>query len=147
LRCVECLRRSLVEVLFHQGKPWKDLDETDRAKGFAKLDEMRASDITKDQREKWEAQYAEYSPSVFNNTVNTFRRILELAGVSHDENQAYKIGRMEIVEKPIQLPRLEQFDQIVTHVETSGAAQAKDCANLIRFLAFTGTRISESKRA
>ena len=54
---------------------------------------------------------------------------------------------MDILEKPIRLPSPEQFDRIINLVETSGAAQAKDCANLIRFLAYTGTRISESKKA
>ena len=53
----------------------------------------------------------------------------------------------DILEKPIRLPSPEQFEHIINSVETSGAAQAKDCANLIRFLAFTGTRISEAKQA
>ena len=32
-------------------------------------------------------------------------------------------------------------------IETSGAAQARDCANLARFLAFTDCRIAEAKQA
>ena len=148
LRCLECLRRSLVECLLHPNKTWKELSEQARHEAFAKLDAMKASDFTKENCEVWQARYSnQYSPSVFNNTVNTFRRVLELAGLPHDDNRAYKIGRMDILEKPIRLPSPEQFDHIVTLVETSGAAQAKDCANLIRFLAFTGTRISEAKQA
>src|SRR6266511_254951 len=32
-----------------------------------------------------------------------------------------------------------------TYIETSDAGQAKDCANLFRFLAFTGVRIDEAR--
>jgi integrase len=148
LRCLECLRRSLVECLFYPNKTWKELSEQARQDAFAKLDAMKASDFVKAHCEAWQARYSDqYSPSVFNNTVNTFRRVLELAGLPHDDNPTYKIGRMDILEKPIRLPSPEQFDRIITLVETSGAAQAKDCANLVRFLAFTGTRISEAKQA
>jgi integrase len=134
--------------LFHPNKTWKELSAEARLDAFAKLDAMNARDFTKEHCEAWQARYSDqYSPSVFNNTVNTFRRVLELAGLPHDDNPAYKIGRMDILEKPIRLPRPEQFDRIITLVETSGAAQAKDCANLVRFLAFTGTRISEAKQA
>ena len=31
------------------------------------------------------------------------------------------------------------------HIETSGAGQSKDCANLFRFLAFSGLRIDEAR--
>jgi integrase len=34
---------------------------------------------------------------------------------------------------------------MATHIETSGAAQAKDCGNLFRFLAFSGVRINEAR--
>jgi len=147
LRCLECLRRTLVECLFHPGKTWKELGEEARAEGFAKLDEMNARDFTKEHCDAWQARYSsDYSPSVFNNTVNTFRRVLELAGLPHDDNLAYKIGRMDILEKPIRLPSPEQFDRIINLVETSGAGQSKDCADLVRFLAFTGSRIGEAKK-
>ena len=147
LRCLECLRRSLVECIFHPGRAWKELGEEARLDAFAKLDAMNAWDFTKEHCEAWQARYSnQYSPSVFNNTVNTFRRVLELAGLPHDDNLAYKIGRMDILEKPIRLPSPEQFDRIITLVETSGAGQSKDCADLIRFLAFTGARIGEAKK-
>ena len=147
LRCLECLRRTLVEVLFHPDKTWKSLSDQEQQSGFAKLDAMNAREFTAKVCEAWQTVYAEYAPSVFNNTVNTFRRVLELAGLPHDDSPAYKIGRRDIVGKPIRLPRPEQFDRIISLVETSGAAQAKDCANLIRFLTFTGARISEAKQA
>ncbi len=147
LRCLECLRRSLVETVIHPNKTWKSLSVLARKDAFARLDAMNARDFSKAVCEAWQSHYSDYAPSVFNNTVNTFRRVLELAGLPHDDNLAFKIGRKDIVEKQIRLPRPEEFDDIVRLAETSGAAQAKDCANLIRFLAFTGTRIGEAKRA
>jgi integrase len=146
LRCLECLRRSLVETIFD--KTWKDLSEQSQTDYLAKLDTMKADAITKDVCDAWQPHYSShYSAQVFNNTVNTLRRVLELAGVTRDENKAYDIGRLDIVEKQIRLPRPEQFDRIIEAIETSGAAQAKDCANLARFLAFTGCRIAEAKQA
>ena len=147
LRCLECLRRSLVETLIHPGKKWKSFSEQARQDAFIKLDAINARAFTQEHCEAWQSRFSDYAPSVFNNTVNTFRRVLELAGLPHDDNPAFKIGRRDILEKPIRLPRPGQFDRIIELVETSGAAQARDCADLIRFLAFTGTRISEAKQA
>jgi len=148
LRCLECLVRTLVECIYFPNRSWKELSEQARMEARARLDSMKASDITKKVCDAWQTRYSgQYSASVFNNTLNTFRRVLELAGLSRDNNPAYDIGRMDILEKPIRLPRAEQFDRIILLVESSGAAQAEDCANLIRFLAFTGTRISEAKQA
>jgi hypothetical protein len=111
--------------LFHPSKTWKELSEQARVKGFAELDGMSASDFTKERCETWQAQYSnQYSPSVFNNTVNTFRRVLELAGLSRDGNPAYKIGRMDILEKPIRLPSPEQFDRIIVLGRVNTKAQS-----------------------
>ena len=154
LRCLECLRRSLVETIFN--KAWKELSEHGRNDFLARLDAMKADDLTKKEKngkewklgDAWQTHYSsQYSASVFNNTLNTFRRVLELAGLSRDNNAVYDIGRLDIIEKPIRLPRPEQFDRIIELIETSGAAQAKDCANLARFLAYTGCRISEAKQS
>lgn len=148
LRCLECLVRSLVECLFFPNRRWKELSDQNRKDGLAQLDDMKASALTNTACEAWQTLYSSrYSASVFNNTLNTLRRVLELAGLSRDNNPAYEIGRIDIIEKPIRLPRADQFERIISLVESSGAAQALDCADLIRFLAFTGTRISEAKRA
>jgi len=105
LRCLENLRRTLIETLFHPSKTWKELSQQARKDDFAKLDAMNARDFTKEHCEAWQARYSAYAPSFFNNTVNTFRRLLELAGLPHDDNPAFKIGRRDILEKPIRLPR------------------------------------------
>lgn len=93
-----------------------------RKDALARLDSTKARDITKKACEAWQTLYSsQYSASVFNNTLNTFRRVLELAGLSRDNNPVYDLGRMDILEKPIRLPRAEQFDRIISLVESSGA--------------------------
>jgi integrase len=44
----------------------------------------------------------------------------------------------------LELPSRTQFVEFVKLIETSGAVQAKDCADLVRFLAFSGCRLSEA---
>ena len=125
LRCVECLVKT-----------WPGVDKL-------KVDSIEEADCR-----QWAARYAaHYSPTVFNNTVNTLRRILALAGLGHDANPAMKLERLGMRHKKMELPTSDQFERLVALIETSGAAQAKDCADLVRFLAFTGCRISEAKQA
>jgi integrase len=57
-----------------------------------------------------------------------------------------KLKRLGAKPKEMTLPEPEQFEAIVKAVETAGSRHSKDCANLIRFLAFSGCRISEAKQ-
>ncbi len=112
------------------------------------LDTKKADSITDADCRQWAQRYAEkYAPQFFNNTLNVFRQILALAGLGRDANPVFKIKRLGVRPKPLELPTTEQFDQLLTVIETSGAAQAKDCADLVRFLSFTGCRIAEMKQA
>jgi integrase len=43
------------------------------------------------------------------------------------------------------LPSREDFLRLVEAIRTAGARQSKDCANLVRFLAYSGVRIGEAK--
>jgi integrase len=47
-------------------------------------------------------------------------------------------------QKRLELPSVAQFHAIVKSVSEAGARQSKDCADLVRFLAFSGARISEA---
>jgi len=125
LRCVGCLLKT-----------WPGIDN------------QRADTIQEADCQEWAARYAaRYSPTVFNNTLNTLRRILALAGLGHDVNPAMKLERLGMRPKKLELPTTDQFDRLVVLIETSGAAQARDCADLVRFLAFTGCRVAEAKQA
>lgn len=125
-------RRKCIKALT---KSWKELDATRPAK------------ITETDCRLWAARFAaEYSPSVFNNTLSTLRQILERAGIGHDENPARKIKRLGIKQKELHLPEREQFHAILSTVETSGAGRARHCADFIRFLAFSGCRLNEARQ-
>jgi integrase len=125
LRCVECLLKT-----------WPGVDKL-------KVDSIEEADC-----KAWAARYAaHYSPTVFNNTVNTLRRILALAGLGHDANPAMKLERLGQRHKQLDLPTSVQFERLVALIETSGAAQARDCGDFVRFLSFTGCRVAEAKQA
>ncbi len=48
-------------------------------------------------------------------------------------------------QKRLELPSREEFLRFVEEIRTAGAGQSKDCANLVRFLAYSGVRIGEAK--
>ena len=125
LRCVACLLKS-----------WPGLDN------------LKVDTITEQATRDWAARYAQqYAPQFFNNSLNVLRQIFALAGLGRDTNQGYKIKRLGIRSKPLELPTSQEFDRLLVEIETSGAAQAKDCADLVRFLSFTGCRVAEMKQA
>lgn len=81
------------------------------------------------------------SPTRFNNTVATMRHILDLAvaGGARTANPAAGIQRARERKSELHLPGRAQFRKFVAAIEISGAAQAEDCADLVRFPAFTGS--------
>jgi integrase len=104
--------------------------------------------ITEEECRQWAHRYAEkYAPQFFNNSLNVLRQIFGLAGLGRDANFAFKIKRLGVRSKPLDLPTTQQFEQMLNEIETSGAAQAKDCADLVKFLSFTGSRVAEMKQA
>jgi integrase len=112
------------------------------------LDNKRVDTITKADCEAWAKRYADkYSAQFFNNSLNVLREILSLAGRGHDLNPAYKIKRRGIPRKQLDLPTADQFNQILTEIETAGAVDEKDRADFARFLAFSGCRLNEAKQA
>jgi len=116
-------------------------------KSWPGLDNMKLAKITEAQCRVWGKKFAdEFEATNFNNTLGALRNILKRGGLGHDKNPAMKLKRLGAKSKEMTLPEPEQFEAIVKAVETAGARQSKDCANLIRFLAFSGCRISEAKQ-
>lgn len=112
------------------------------------LDQRKVSTITEQECRDWVNRYAgRYAPQFFNNSLNVLRQVFALAGLGRDANHAFKIKRLGLHPKPLDLPSSEQFERLLTVIETSGAAQARDCADLVRFLSFTGCRVAEMKQA
>ena len=115
-------------------------------KSWPELDELRPAKITEADCKVWAARFAaEYSVSVFNNTLSTLRMILEYAGLGHDENPANQVKRLGVKPKELHLPEGKEFDSLLEKVETSGAGRARQCADFIRFLAYSGCRLEEAR--
>lgn len=88
-----------------------------------------------------------YASSVVNNGIGTLRAIFQ-EGVdagARFSNPAAGLKRVKIRQKTLKLPSREQFLSFVRAIETAGAPQSKDCANLVRFLAYSGARIGEAR--
>jgi integrase len=96
----------------------------------------------------WSARFgAKYSPSVYNNTVGTLRHILDISiseGARYG-NPATIIKKAKIRPKVLALPEHEQFLALVDEIENAGAWCSRDCADLVRFLAFGGFRKGEAE--
>ena len=85
----------------------------------------------------------QYAPSVVNNTIGTLRGMFAEAVNSGARfgNPAANLSRVGIRAKRLELPSREQFLRFVEEIRTAGARQPKDCANLVRFLAYSGLRM------
>ncbi len=112
-------------------KSWPNLENTDVRK------------ISKADCLNWAADYqAKISPTNFNNTVGSLRLVLDVAvdaGARYD-NPARFIKRARIIVKEPDLPSQEDFQKVLTNVKH------KSVADLIRFVAFSGMRISEAAK-
>jgi integrase len=121
-------------------------------KSWPGLDTMKLTKITERNCRDWLKRFADkFEPSNVNNTLAALRNILTRGGLGRDNNPAFgtkhgKKWRLGAKPKELTLPEPEQFEAIVKAIETAGARQSKDCADLVRFLAFSGCRISEAKQ-
>jgi integrase len=86
------------------------------------------------------------SPSAFNKCLDALRAVFELArkeGVIY-ANPAAEVQKAEITAKRLHLPSTEQFREMVKLISSAGARQSRDCADFVRFLAFSGVRVGEA---
>ena len=116
-------------------KSWSNLAETDIAK------------ITEGNCETWAKQArATMSGSAFNHTLTVLRNILDYgvhAGARY-ENPAIGIMRASETAKKLTLPTSEQFTAFIKELENGGSRDSRNCADLVRFLAFGGFRKGEA---
>jgi len=89
----------------------------------------------------------QYAPSVVNNAIGTLRAVFAEAVNSGARfgNPAANLSRMRIRPKRLELPSREEFLRFVQEIRTAGARQSKDCADLVKFLAYSGVRLGEAK--
>ncbi|NBV23914.1 MAG: site-specific integrase [Proteobacteria bacterium] len=115
---------------------------------WPELKGMDVRKITETECKTWGAKFArEYSATLYNNTVGTLRQVLAIAikagAIYHNPAQA--VPKVRVRAKELQLPEPEQFAQFITVIATAGARQSRDCANLVRFLAYGGFRKGEAE--
>lgn len=125
-------RRKCIQALL---KTWPGLETTPVGK------------VSKDDCLNWARRFAEgYSPSVYNNTVGTLRMILDIAVEkgARANNPARFISKRQITQRELHLPSPEQFESFVTSIADAGAWCSRECAELVRFLAYGGFRKTEA---
>jgi integrase len=116
-------------------------------KTWPELKHMDVRKINERDCQRWLHQFQRtYAPSVVNNSIGTLRAIFNIAvnAGARFENPTGNLKRVKVRQKHLQLPTREQFEQFVKTIETAGAPQSADCAALVKFLAYSGLRISES---
>jgi integrase len=120
------------------GRSWPALFETDVRK------------VSEHDCQEWLTRFQrQYAPSVVNNGIGTLRAVFEeaVAYGARFSNPAANLSRMRVRAKRLDLPSRDEFLRFVEEIRTAGARQSRDCANLVRFLAYSGLRIGEARYA
>jgi len=116
-------------------------------KSWPGLEKIEVRKISKHDCLAWAAAFgAKACPSNFNNTVGSLRMVIDEAvdaGARYD-NPARFIKKLRIRQKELQLPDRDQFLDMVESIEGVNRRFSRDCANLVRFLAYGGFRKSEA---
>jgi integrase len=112
--------------------------------GLKELDLRR---ITKEDCQRWAAAFATtYAASTYNHTISLVKHAFETAserGVRHD-NPARGLKRQAQRPKKLTLPSCAQFEAFLDEIDRGGSGKSKPCADLVRFLAFSGARKGEA---
>ncbi len=103
--------------------------------------------ITKTDCTEWARRFRKVASSTrYNNTLAGLRHVFDVAieaGIIYG-NPAAKLERVPVRSKQLTLPSRAEFLQLVEAVERAGAWCSRDCADLLRGLAFTGCRKGEA---
>lgn len=110
------------------------------------LEELNVRDISKQACLDWAARI-KGSGTAFNNTLIVLRAVLDIAiesGVIY-ENMASHLERRKVRPKELRLPGNAKFTEFVETIENAGGRFSRDCADLVRFLAYGGFRLGEAR--
>jgi integrase len=113
------------------------------------LEAMDLRRISANDCNTWAAKFSnKYSATRFNGAVGVLRAIFNV-GMANDtifRNPALGIKRAKVRAKSLVLPEPDKFWQFVSELENGGGRDSQNCADLVRFLAFGGFRISEAAK-
>lgn len=113
---------------------------------WPQLATMRADKITEDNTKAWWEGFKDtISGQYANNLVCFLGQIMKLAGVRQEDNPFRHLEKRALGRKPLTLPNQEQFDAICRAIET-GHQKGRKSAFVVRFLAYSGCRISEANQ-
>jgi len=116
-------------------------------KSWPVLKQAEVRGVTKTDCLNWAARFGKNSSATaFNHTIGILRRILEIgveAGACYDNSARFIKRRSETSKKP-ELPEIDQFDAFVAEIEEGGGRDSRNCATLVRFLAYGGFRKTEA---
>jgi integrase len=112
------------------------------------LFEMDVRKVSERDCENWLRQFQRhYAPSVVNNAIGTLRAVFDqaISTGARFNNPATKLSRMKVRPKQLELPSREEFLKFVKEIRTAGGRYSTECANLVRFLAYSGLRVGEAR--
>jgi integrase len=116
-------------------------------KSWPNLEAKSARAVTGAECDDWARRFAaDYSATRFNAAIGILRGIFSIAikaGAIY-KNPTASLKRAKVKAKRLRLPTPEQFNRSILEIERGGGRDSKNCADLVRFLAFGGFRISEA---
>lgn len=134
IRLKPSTRKYWKEVIAALLKSWPGLTETD-VRRISPLD-----------CRTWAASFARKSSATrYNSTISVlkhaFAAAVELGALY--SNPAAIVKRVPVRQKQLHLPSREEFLKFVQIIETAGGRDSRNCADFVRFLAFSGCRKGE----
>jgi integrase len=125
---------------------WKQVF-TSLLKSWPDLADREVRRITKTDCTEWARRFRKVASSTrYNNTLAGLRHVFEVAidaGIIYG-SPAAKLERVPVRAKQLTLPSRVEFLRLVDTVQHAGAWCSRDCAELLRGLAFTGCRKGEA---
>jgi integrase len=118
-------------------------------KSWPGIDSRDVRQISMAQCETWAAKLSgNYSGSRYNGILGVFRAVFEVAIQSGAlfRNPAQKVKRARIMLPHLDLPDAGQFEKFVKEIESANGRDSKKCADMVRFLAYGGFRVSEARK-
>jgi integrase len=118
-------------------------------KSWPELPNLDVRHVTETQCKEWAKKFSsEYSTSYYNSAILVFANVFQAAitaGAIY-RNPAHGLEHRTVTQKSLVLPSRDEFHQIVEVIRGGKHRTAQHAADLIEFLAYTGCRISESRR-